>query len=69
MENQTEIDNIEQWNTAEIRKKLKFINRLGDKELITANKMIMDYASNYSEREDAAEGELEAINPVRLHKR
>ena len=44
------------------------INRLNEKDLITKNKTIMDYAVEYAKRENAADGEREAINYVRIYK-
>ena len=44
------------------------INRLNEIQIITRNKTIIDYTIEHAKRKDAAEGEREAINHVRLCK-
>ena len=50
------------------RRNLKFINQLNKKKWITSNKTIIDYAMQYVKREESENGEIEAINHVRMYK-
>jgi len=52
---------LEKWQ-------IMLINRLNEKDRITRNKTIMDYAVEYAKRENAADREREAINHVRIYK-
>ena len=51
------------------KRQIKLINRFNEMKRFTTNKTIMDYASDYVKREDAIDGEREAINHVRLYKK
>ena len=51
------------------KRQIKLINRLNEEKLITRNKTIMDYAIEYGKRDEAVDGEREAINHVRIYKK